>query len=1109
MAFSNNVPGGVDNTGASSGISYNNGAVFTGNIVNEASGTITPTGSYSPLNPGTATGISVLKSGTELIGNIINSGTINADTIPGKQIGINIGEGATNSVNQNAGAVVAGSITNSGTINSQVGIWVAGNSSPLLSTVTGSIINATSGQINYTNVGINENWATIGGSITNSGTITGTGTAGINVAFADIGSTGSAGSGNIVNATGANIASSYIGIVLNGNTKSAAGNTTIAGSIINDGTITVGNQNTNQGIEVAAATVLGGVTNTGTINGAIGIEAFGASDQGGPSRIVSIAGNVANQGRINAVSTNGSSGGIEIFGYKGGAPAIVGGSITNSGAISVVGVGGTDDGILLAGVNVAGGITNSSTISVSGGAVNVGIAVASSAAAAANSSIGGSISNLGSITAGTGILVSGGSTVAAGIGNSGNIDGSRAAIDLTGEGSATTITQSAGTVTGSILLSSFADTLDVIGGIIDGDITGLGSSDTVEFVPGSGNTFTYANTISGVNSVDLANGELVLGSGGLITGNLTLSGTPATLELATGSGQISGDIAGATTGDHIDLGFLNFAAGDKAIWQQTGATGTLSVETGGGAILTVLALAGTYATGDFTVIGDNLNHVLIELGGPAVSVGNSPVVSTSGGVPVTLDSSLSVSDSESTTLTGATVQITSGTFAGDNDHLSANTAGTSISASYNGATETLTLSGTDTLAHYQSVLDQVTFTPSSSNPTNSGADPTRTVTWAVNDGTSLSAPVDTSVTIASNAPPPSNPPPPAGTAADLLMERGSDGTIEFYDIGRNTILLDGVLGHVDPTLQVAGVGGFNDSDTDDLLMRNSTTGAFTLYDVSNDNITGNVPLGQVGPEWTVSGLGDFSTRAGETDLLMRNSNTGAFEVYDIANNFITFDAGMGQVGLEWTIAGFGDFSTHANETDMLMRNSNTGAFELYDISNNTITAAAPMGQVGLEWSVAGFGDFSGNANETDMLMRNTNTGAFELYDISNNKITSSPPMGQVGLEWTIAGFGDFSGNPNETDILMRNSNNGDFELYDISNNKITSSQPMGQVGLEWSISGVSASPAAAPPSSATAQLTQALAAFAPANGALDTGIPLVESPSPLASTTQLAAQVSR
>ena len=148
--------------------------------------------------------------------------------------------------------------------------------------------------------------------------------------------------------------------------------------------------------------------------------------------------------------------------------------------------------------------------------------------------------------------------------------------------------------------------------------------------------------------------------------------------------------------------------------------------------------------------------------------------------------------------------------------------------------------------------------------------------------------------------------------------------IEFYDIGRNTILLDGPLGQINPALQVAGVGGFNGADTADLLMRDPTTGVFTLYDVSNNNITGNVVVGQVGLEWTVSGFGDFSTRASETDMLMRNSNTGEFEVFDIANNAITFAGPMGQVGLEWSIAGFGDFSTRANETDMLMRNSNTG-----------------------------------------------------------------------------------------------------------------------------------------------------------------------------------------
>jgi hypothetical protein len=70
--------------------------------------------------------------------------------------------------------------------------------------------------------------------------------------------------------------------------------------------------------------------------------------------------------------------------------------------------------------------------------------------------------------------------------------------------------------------------------------------------------------------------------------------------------------------------------------------------------------------------------------------------------------------------------------------LAATTAGTNISASYNAASETLTLSGTDTLANYQGVLRSVTFASSSQDPTQSGADLTRTVSWIVNDGSARS-----------------------------------------------------------------------------------------------------------------------------------------------------------------------------------------------------------------------------------------------------------------------------------------------------------------------------------------------------------------------------------
>ena len=63
------------------------------------------------------------------------------------------------------------------------------------------------------------------------------------------------------------------------------------------------------------------------------------------------------------------------------------------------------------------------------------------------------------------------------------------------------------------------------------------------------------------------------------------------------------------------------------------------------------------------------------------------------------------------------------------DVLAATTAGTGITASYNAASGVLTLTGNDTLAHYQQVLDSVTYFSTSDNPTNFGTDTSRTISW--------------------------------------------------------------------------------------------------------------------------------------------------------------------------------------------------------------------------------------------------------------------------------------------------------------------------------------------------------------------------------------------
>src|SRR5262249_39274774 len=98
---------------------------------------------------------------------------------------------------------------------------------------------------------------------------------------------------------------------------------------------------------------------------------------------------------------------------------------------------------------------------------------------------------------------------------------------------------------------------------------------------------------------------------------------------------------------------------------------------------------------------------------PTLTPADSSVAFTEG--TATVVATLTVSDPDNLGLVGATVSIASGTFAGDGDVLSADTTGTSITASFNSTTETLVLSGSDTLAHYQQVLDSVTF-QSGDNP---------------------------------------------------------------------------------------------------------------------------------------------------------------------------------------------------------------------------------------------------------------------------------------------------------------------------------------------------------------------------------------------------------
>ena len=99
----------------------------------------------------------------------------------------------------------------------------------------------------------------------------------------------------------------------------------------------------------------------------------------------------------------------------------------------------------------------------------------------------------------------------------------------------------------------------------------------------------------------------------------------------------------------------------------------------------------------------------------------------------------SVSDLDGDNIASASVSVGAGFHAGD--RLSATTNGTAITSSYNSATGVLTLSGADTAAHYQQVLDSVAFSaPVETAASYVGESGSRTLSLTASDG-SASSPV--------------------------------------------------------------------------------------------------------------------------------------------------------------------------------------------------------------------------------------------------------------------------------------------------------------------------------------------------------------------------------
>ncbi len=110
------------------------------------------------------------------------------------------------------------------------------------------------------------------------------------------------------------------------------------------------------------------------------------------------------------------------------------------------------------------------------------------------------------------------------------------------------------------------------------------------------------------------------------------------------------------------------------------------------------------------------------------AIENTPLGYTENDTATPITGSIALSDADNGNITSATVRITGNYQAGED--ILAYTGAGNITATWDAATGTLTLNGSDTVANYQAALRSVSYSNGSENPSVA----TRTVSFSVNDG---------------------------------------------------------------------------------------------------------------------------------------------------------------------------------------------------------------------------------------------------------------------------------------------------------------------------------------------------------------------------------------
>ena len=286
---------------------------------------------------------------------------------------------------------------------------------------------------------------------------------------------------------------------------------------------------------------------------------------------------------------------------------------------------------------------------------------------------------------------------------------------------------------------------------------------TVSFIINDGDVNSSAAT-STINMASV-NDLPVLTAGSVLTFNEGDSATvmDGTITVTDGDDtNLNGSVISISSGFVVGEDSLTFNDANGITGSWNGATGVLT--------LSGVATKANYQTALRTVLysnsaGDNptsgnrtLSYVANDGDGDGVTVtstvsvvaSNDKPVMTSGGsltftegdAATVVDASVTLVDVDDTNLEGATLTLSAGFVSGEDLLTFVDTA--SITGSWNGATGVMSLTGTATLAEYQTALRSITYTNSAGDSPTSGL---RTLSFVVNDGDIDSTTVTSAITV--------------------------------------------------------------------------------------------------------------------------------------------------------------------------------------------------------------------------------------------------------------------------------------------------------------------------------------------------------------------------